>query len=410
MNGQRRRVIALTTAGILVAALVAGGGWWLGQRDRGGAIAVGVTSAPTTSPHAATTNPPATPTGPTPTSPAPVGSWQRLPTAPIPAGLHQFAGVWTGSELLIYGAGQARGVGAAYNPATNTWRKLPPGPGPAQAMEGGYRAVWTGTEMLGWGLGLDGAYNPATNHWRRLAGPTWSGSIWTGRQVLTWGGGCCGENSAEGAAYTPATDTWQKLPPAPLAGRHAPMAWTGKELVIAGGFTTEGRYFADAAAYNPSTRTWRQLPPMPEPRARATATWDGREVLVVGGSAPPNNVRPYVRLYTDGVAYNPATNRWRHLPAMGDTGRISHTAVWTGSQLLVWGGQTSRADAWVTAPHGVAYDPATNRWSALPKSVLRGRTGHVAVWTGAQMLIWGGNAVTPGGTTRDGAAYTPTAL
>jgi ribosomal protein L39E len=324
--------------------------------------------------------------------------------------------VWTGRELLLYGAvhdrkGRPQAAGAAYNPTTRTWRRLPAGPGPVQVMEGGYKAVWTGTEMLGWGLGLDGAYNPATNRWRRLAGPTWSGSIWTGRQVLTWGGGCCGENSAEGAAYTPATDTWQKLPPGPLAGRHTSMAWTGKELVIAGGFTSEDKYFADAAAYNPSTRTWRRLPPMPEPRARATATWDGREVLVVGGSAPPSNVPPYVRLYTDGVAYNPATNRWRHLPAMGDAGRISHTAVWTGRQLLVWGGQTRRADAWVTPRHGVAYDPATNRWSALPTSVLRGRTGHVAVWTGSQMLIWGGSSVTgPNTVFHDGAAYMPTPL
>jgi hypothetical protein len=34
MNGHRRRVIALTTAGILVATLPVGGGWWLGQRDQ----------------------------------------------------------------------------------------------------------------------------------------------------------------------------------------------------------------------------------------------------------------------------------------------------------------------------------------------------------------------------------------
>jgi hypothetical protein len=192
------------------------------------------------------------------------------------------------------------------------------------------------------------AYNPATNNWRRLSG-TFGGSIWNGRQVLGWGGGCYGAVEAEGTAYTPATDTL------------------------------------------------RRLPPMPEPRAGATATWIGTEVLVVGGFGPSSNVRPHVRLYTDGVAYNPSTNRWRHLPAMGDTGRTEHTATWTGRQLLVWGGRTLRAGSWTTPRHGVAYDPGSNRWSALPRSVLRGRTGHVAVWTGTQMLIWGGNAVTPGG-------------
>jgi N-acetylneuraminic acid mutarotase len=120
-------------------------------------------------------------------------------------------------------------------------------------------------------------------------------------------------------------------------------------------------------------------------------------------------------LYADGVAYNPAGNRWRSLPAM-DTSRIGHTAVWTGQRLLVWGGQTFRAGSWVAPPHGVAYDPARNRWSPLPKSPLRGRTGHLAVWTGTQMLIWGGRSIVADPSTAnsttfvDGAVYTANAL
>jgi N-acetylneuraminic acid mutarotase len=102
------------------------------------------------------------------------------------------------------------------------------------------------------------------------------------------------------------------------------------------------------------------------------------------------------------VAYNPATNRWRRLPSMG-VGRTGHTAVWTGDQLLVWGARTA-------PPYGLAYDPATNQWSELPISPLRGRTGHLAVWTGGQMLIWGGSsarASDPDTLFADGAAYTP---
>jgi hypothetical protein len=411
MNERRRRVVALTTIGILAAATMVACGWWLGQRGDDQPAASGVTTVPSTSPRV--TSPPAT-GGPTPTTTTQkVGTWQRLPAAPIPTATYEFDRVSTGRELLLNGAvhdgkGGLRAAGAAYNPATRTWRKLPPGPDPAEAMEGGYTAVWTGTEMLGWGLGLNAAYNPATNRWRRVSGP-FGGSVWTGRQALTWGGGCCGSASAEGGAYNPATDTWQRLPRSPLAGRHPVMAWTGTELVIAGGNDADGRIFRDAAAYNPTTRSWRRLPPLPAPRTGATATWTGTEVLVVGGH---HGGIDKGGLYADGLAYNPAINRWRRLPAM-EVGRVAHPAVWTGRQLLVWGGQTVRAGVRTAPTHGLAYDPAANRWSAPPTAPLRGRTGHLAVWTGSQMLIWGGGPARetdPQRAFADGAAYTPSGV
>jgi N-acetylneuraminic acid mutarotase len=274
--------------------------------------------------------------------------------------------------------------------------------------EGHDRAVWTGRELLGWGMGLNAAYSPATNQWRPLAGSIGAPSImvWTGRQVLTWGGGCCGEDSADGSAYTPATNSWQATPRGPLAGRHTTGAWTGTELIVVGGGNTDGKIFRDAAAYNPTTRSWRQLPPMPAPRTAATATWTGTEVLVVGGHQGDIN---HGGLYKDGLAYNPATNRWRSLPSI-EVGRIGHSAVWTGRQLLVWGGQTVRAGVRTAPPHGLAYDPAANRWSRLPTAPLRGRTGHLAVWTGNQMLVWGGQSARdpdPGQRFDNGAAYTP---
>ena len=421
MKRHRRRVVALTATGILVAATLIGGGWWLGQRGPQRPAASSATTTPmatsptaTTSPPLATLRPPTTITpspSPVPTAPLLAGTWRRLPAAPLAGGLHQYASVWTGRELLVFGVvfdhqATGRSAGAAYNPVTRTWRKLPSPPVPVQNREGGYHAVWTGTEMLGWGMGLDAAYNPTTNRWRRLSGSVSGPSVmvWTGRQVLTWGGGCCGDNSADGAAYTPSTDTWRPLPRGPLTGRHTSGVWTGRELIVAGGTTAEGKLFGDAAAYNPSTHSWRRLAAMPAPRARATASWTGTEVLVVGGYGPATGAR---YLDVDGLAYNPAANRWRRLPATAPR-RVDHTGVWTGSVLLVWGGRTLRGDSWVTPPHGLVYDPASNRWSDLPVSPLRGRIGHVAAWTGSQLLIWGGHSVTgPDKDFTDGAAYTP---
>ena len=411
MNGHPRRVIALTVVGILVMAGLVGGGWWLGQRGDRQPAAAGVTTAPPTSPPASATTAPATPT-----SRERVGTWQRLPATPLPAS-YAHTTVWTGTEMLLLGlvgAGPEPGsrmayVGAAYNPSTGTWRRLPAIRALDQGnFEGRSHAVWTGSESLLVGL-INGAYNPAGNRWRRISSEGVLGgavTVWTGRQVLMWGGG----DVAFGAAYTPATNTWRGLPASPLVGRQRPVgAWTGTELIIAGGSTADGKVLGDAAAYNPATRSWRRLPAMPEPRGGGTATWDGSEVLVVGGSGPYSEVRPYVRLHTDGVAYDPATNRWRRLPAM-EGGRMDHTAVWSGRHLLVWGGRTLRAGTWTAPAHGLAYDPAGNRWSALPRSPLRGRAGHVAVWTGTQMLIWGGypaRRTDPEKPFTDGAAYTP---
>jgi hypothetical protein len=60
---------------------------------------------------------------------------------------------------------------------------------------------------------------------------------------------------------------------------------------------------------------------------------------------------------------------------------------------------------WLIPPHGEAYDPVKNAWTALPRSPLRGRVAPAAVWTGTSMLIWGG--FTEGRDFADGAAFSP---
>jgi N-acetylneuraminic acid mutarotase len=338
-----------------------------------------------------------------------VGTWQRLPSAPI-AAPYIPTSVWTGTEMLVFGRvmsatpGGDFDVAAAYNPSTDTWRELPAGPDREGSFEGHDQTVWTGSEMLVWGI-TNKAFNPLTNRWRLLRDPPlyWGGpevTVWTGSQMIGWGGGCCDDNVADGLAYTPTTDTWEKLPSGPLAGRQAASgAWTGTEVIVVGG-SAEGKVFSDAAAYNPITRSWRRLPKLPEPRTGATATWDGTEILVVGGRNGG--------LYADGVAYNPSTNNWRRLPAM-EFPRDGHVAVWTGSQLLVWGGRTEQAGTTARPSHGEAFDPETDRWSPLPKSPLRGRNAPTGVWTGTMMVVWGGSSISPDPAQQfaDGASYTP---
>jgi N-acetylneuraminic acid mutarotase len=317
--------------------------------------------------------------------------------------------VWSGTELLVFttvtrngsNGPILNGVAAAYNPSRNTWRKLAAFPYAMNSIEGGNRAVWDGSEMLIWGE-ANGAYDPRRSSWRPLRPPligAASVTVWTGRQVIMWGGGCCASARADGAVYNIAHDTWQPIPAAPLAGRHAPGVWTGTELVIAGGAGLGGASLSDAAAYNPSSGTWRHLPSLPAARSGASMTWTGADVVVAGGFGsyrlPP---------YTDAMAYDPATNQWRRLADMPDN-RYRHCAVWTGQQLIVLGGRTAASGqeagslgSSLPQQRGWSYDPIRNQWSTLPPSPPSAYTASNCIWTGNDLIALSAEG---------GAIYTP---
>ncbi len=218
-------------------------------------------------------------------------------------------------------------------------------------------------------------------------------AVWTGSEMLVWGGG------AGGAAYSPATDAWRPLPTngAPSPRYNAAVVWTGTELLIWGGYgiTREANGdLGDGAAYSPATDAWRPLPTngTPSPRSPKVAVWTGTELVVWGSD----------RGASDGAAYNPAANAWRPLPTVGaPPGGYPASGVWGGTDLLVW----------VGGGVGARYTPATNTWAPLATAEAPGpRAGASAVWDGAAMLIWGG-ARAGAGTSQiplnTGAAYDP---
>lgn len=323
------------------------------------------------------------------------GTWRLLPAAPVTKAPQVQVAVWTGKQMIIHGDYPSATM--AYRPSTGRWAKLRTGPKPLN-LEATDVAVWTGSRMLVMGL-TNGSFNPVTNTWRpiaRLILPDEAAvTAWTGHQAIIWGGVCCDDISNNGEAYNPATNHWRMLPAAPLQPRRsAAGAWTGKELLVAGGAAGEHKSYRDGAAYNPATNRWRKIAPMPASRTGAAGVWDGTELLVIGGWVGSGSS---ARLARAALAYKPATNRWRWLASMAYP-RDAFAAVWTGHQVLVWGGFTT---GHVIPPHGEAYAPAANRWSALPKAPLRGRGYPTAVWTGRRMIVWGGEGRT------DGAAFTP---
>jgi hypothetical protein len=64
--------------------------------------------------------------------------------------------------------------------------------------------------------------------------------------------------------------------------------------------------------------------------------------------------------------------------------RAFHTAVWTGVEMIVWGGGGG-------SNTGGRYNPSTDSWTATSTTnAPEGRSNHTAVWTGTEMIVWGG--------------------
>src|SRR5207253_1262144 len=73
-------------------------------------------------------------------------------------------------------------------------------------------------------------------------------------------------------------------------------------------------------------------------------------------------------------------------PTNAPDGRYYHTAVWTGSEMIVWGGYN-----FSYLNTGGRYNPGTDSWTATsPTTAPAGRADDTAVWTGSEMIVWSG--------------------
>jgi uncharacterized repeat protein (TIGR01451 family) len=185
-----------------------------------------------------------------------------------------------------------------------------------------------------------------------------------------------------------------------LAGA-GPLALPSGAMVLGlpndSGLTDAG--YAELGASNVPYELWRSITTTnaPTARHRHTAVWTGSEMLVWGGYGPSP---PYRK--NDGGGYEPSTDTWTAITTTNaPSGRNMHTAVWTGSEMLVWGGYGSGA----RLNDGGGYEPSTDTWTAITTANgPTGRSGHSAVWTGSEMLVWGGD---DGGYSNTGGRYDP---
>ena len=356
--------------------------------------------------------------------------WTTIALAPSARAAH--TAVWDGRRMIVWGGYDLPGstqvrylnTGEIYDPSTNSWTPMSTTGAPNGRR--GHSAVWTGREMIVWGgvgnsIAPDvsgGRYNPITDSWSPMAqttGRTDHATVWTGSSMIVWGGqqlnNCsyCGPDnyyyvpSQTGDRYDPVHDRWipTSLVGAPFYNASPVAVWTGHDMIV----LRNDASAIPGGRYDPSTDHWTPVAPDDESavRQQATVVWTGRLAIIWGGFA---RYASHFYYLNTGRRYDPWNDAWTPTSTSSPASqRTAFTTVWTGSQMIVWGGTAAIPQANALGTGG-AYDPTTDNWMALSTdSAPEPRTSHSAVWAGNEMLVWGGSGLS--GLLGSGSRYDP---
>ena len=256
--------------------------------------------------------------------------------------------------------------------------------------------VWGGYSSGIGDVRTGGRYNPSTNSWLLSSLSTGAGTnvpsarrnhtaVWTGSEVIVWGGTNAGTTLNTGGRYNPSSDAWSPTSSGlniPAARSEHTAVWTGSEMIVwGGGINTGGRY-------SPATDTWLATSTganVPSARSFSTAVWTGSEMIVWGGIEPNGSGFAL----GNGGRYDPITDSWTAI--FGGASRYAHTAIWTGTDMIVWGGWDFTPPPLDTGSRYCPACPLGSQWTQTAQTnAPTGRLHHTAVWSGSEMIVWGG--------------------
>jgi hypothetical protein len=250
-------------------------------------------------------------------------TWRVLATPPATQSFCRRDAVWTGSEMLVWGCSLL-----AFDPLRNEWRRLPDPPTRHGIV------AWTGHELIGWGGGCCGdvsddgsAYNPQTNTWRKLArapigGQQSPAGAWTGRELVILSGRDPEGKPVAGAAYDPASDAWRPIAsvPSPYDASQA-VAFGGKLYAVAAGVAA-----ASILQLDLERNVWKDLGAAAQTPGSATLASD--QLVMLGGEGSR----------ATGLAYFFGTGASVPFVVPRLARSVDQSLVWTGHAVLMWGG------------------------------------------------------------------------
>jgi hypothetical protein len=215
--------------------------------------------------------------------------------------------------------------------------------------------------------------------------------VWTGSSVIAWDGGLHRSQAGANTAFTfaPGSKTWTPTSPAPMAGFLSAAIWTGSEVLYFAGDHTG----MQVVGFDPARDAWDPLPASPAgPNALSSFMWTGRDVVVFGGMNASHGVDPG----TDQAgAFDTETDTWSTLPS-ALVAMSAPVAAWSGHELIVAGWSSDLLHPTTDALQTLSFDPATSTWHTLPDSGLASTEtgfswdcGHPAVFS-ATTSTWTG--------------------
>ena len=212
-----------------------------------------------------------------------------------------------------------------------------------------------------------------------------------GNEIVVVGGFTIDGGASQRAdAYSPARDTWRRLPDLPVGRHHAMAVGVGGRAYVLGGYSGTGA--ALRTAFVLENGAWRALPRMPFPRAAAGVGVSGRRIVVAGGIGEAR------RLARSALVYDLRTRRWSSAP--GPTPREHLGVTSFAGTVYAVAGRTAGLDT--NLLYFESWRAGQARWQRLqPIPDSRGGTGAAALH--GQIVSAGGEE--PGGTIREVLAY-----
>jgi hypothetical protein len=282
--------------------------------------------------------------------------WRIIAEAPLTGRRNHFA-AWTGREMVIVG-GDGRTDGAAYDPVRDSWRDLaaaPFGIGASEVLEDEGRAT-TGDVLVVWNVTADrvARYDAASGSWMEMPGPDLGASSGVlrvlGGQIVALGTTSYSGSPLLAAVADTGRESWTRLPDGEFANDSSVPSTDPRWSGAAGGRLVVWSVSSAGAvvALDPERGTWEEL------NHHALPGCEGAPGPVpIGGRFVASSC---------GITaiYEPVNDEWR-LTDLGDFGVAEGEGVWTGTQLLSWGGTCcygsggaafQRNIAWRFAPTG----------------------------------------------------------